>query len=151
MKNNRFDRAFHLVALVTVSGDHVHDFRGNAMLVGEGDAAERMSKLLPEFSLNHSSGRVLVILERLAYIGEERAGNEIIAPDGNTAAERFFQHVRNGDALQRTGIEMLDEPHVDVAGQKGELDRTQFGKGPAFPAATGCDRFTPDGRDFFAQ
>src|SRR5207248_4525334 len=45
----------------------------------------------------------------------------------------------------------LDAPHVDVAGEEGELDRTQFGKGPAFPAATGRDRFIPDGRDFFAQ
>ena len=116
MKNNRFDRAFHLVALVTVGGDHVHDFRGNAMLVGERDAAERMSKLLAEFSLNHFSGRVLVILERLADIGLQRTGDEIIALNGNTAAKRLFQHVRNGDALPRAGIEMLDEPHVDVAG-----------------------------------
>src|SRR6476646_7104701 len=73
MKNNRFDRTLDLVSLVTVSGDHVHDFCRNAVLVGEGDAAEWMSKLLAELSLNHFSGCVFVILERLAHIGEERA------------------------------------------------------------------------------
>jgi len=46
---------------------------------------------------------------------------------------------------------MLDELHVDVAGEKGELDRTQFSKGPAFPAATRRHRLIPNGRDFFAQ
>src|SRR5450755_3029821 len=29
MENDRLDRALHLVALVTVGGDHVHDFAGN--------------------------------------------------------------------------------------------------------------------------
>src|SRR5437762_8159279 len=52
----------------------------------------------------------------LADIGQQRAGDEVIALNGNTAAKRLFQHVRNGDALPRAGIEMLDEPHVDVAG-----------------------------------
>ena len=46
---------------------------------------------------------------------------------------------------------MLDELHVDVAGQERELDRAQFGKGPAFPAATGGDRLIPHRRDLFAQ
>ena len=46
---------------------------------------------------------------------------------------------------------MLDEPHVDVAGEQCEFNRTQFSKGPAFPAATGRDRFIPNGRDFFAE
>lgn len=151
MKNDRFDRPLDLVSLVAVSGDHMHDFRGNAVLVGESDAAERMSKLLTELSLNHFSGRVFVILERLAHIRQERAGDEIIALDGNTAAKRFFQDVGDGDALACAGIQMLHEPHVDVAGEQGELDRTQFSKGPAFPAATGRDGLIPNGRDFFAQ
>ena len=70
MKNNRFNRPLDLVSLVTVSGDHMHDFCRNAVLVGESDAAEWMSKLLAELSLNHFSGRVFVILERLADVGQ---------------------------------------------------------------------------------
>src|SRR5437868_6171494 len=151
MKNNRFDRPLDFVSLVTVSGDHMHDFRGNAVLVGESDATERMSKLLTEFSLNHVSGRVFVILKRLAHIREERAGDEVIALDGNTAAKRFFQHVCDGDTLSCAGIKMLYELHVDLASEKGELNRTQFSKGPAFPAATGGDGFIPNRRDFFTQ
>ena len=53
MKNNRFDRALDLVPLVTMRGDDVQHFPGNAVLVSERDAAERMAHLLPEFSLDH--------------------------------------------------------------------------------------------------
>src|SRR5436309_13718680 len=38
MKNDRFDRALHFVTLVTVRGDDVQDFAGNAVLVSECDA-----------------------------------------------------------------------------------------------------------------
>ena len=38
---------------------------------------------------------------------------------------------------------MLDEGHLDVAGQQRELDRAQFVKGPAFPAAACGNRFVP--------
>ena len=124
---------FDLVALMTVRGDHVHDFAGNAVLVGQRDAAERMPHLLSKFSLNHFARRVLVELERFADIGQERAGDEIIALNRNAAAERTLQHIRDGDALQRAGIEMLDERHVDVAGEERELDGAQFIEGPAFP------------------
>ena len=53
MKNDRFNRALDLIALVTVRGDDVQDFAGNAMLVSERDAAEWMTHLLSEFSLDH--------------------------------------------------------------------------------------------------
>ncbi len=49
MENNRLDRALHLVALVAVRGDDVQDFAGNAVLVGQRNAAERMPHLLTEF------------------------------------------------------------------------------------------------------
>src|SRR5256885_17108056 len=52
MKDDRFDRTLHLVPLVTVGRDDVHDFAPNAVLVGEGDAARRMAYLFAEFSLN---------------------------------------------------------------------------------------------------
>ncbi len=52
-ENNRLDRALHLVALMTVGGDDVHDFVRNAVLVGQRDAGERMPHLLSEFALNH--------------------------------------------------------------------------------------------------
>ena len=48
-------------------------------------------------------------------------------------------------------FEMLDERHVDVAGQEGELDRAQFGEGPALAAAAGGDGLAPDRRYLFAQ
>src|SRR5207237_2722863 len=53
MENDRLDRALHLVALMTVRGDDMHDFAGNAVLVGQRDAGEWMSHLLPECALNH--------------------------------------------------------------------------------------------------
>src|ERR1039457_2242352 len=53
MEDDGLDRALHLVPLVTVRGDHVHDFTRNAVLVGEGDAAERVTHLLPKCALNH--------------------------------------------------------------------------------------------------
>ncbi len=65
--------------------------------------------------------------------------------------KRFLEHIRDGDALLGAGIEMLDERHVDLAGEQRELDRAQFGEGPALAAAAGGDRFVPHRRDFFAQ
>ena len=53
MKNYRFDRAFDLVALVTMRGDDVQHFPGNAVLVGQRDAAEGMPHLLPKFALDN--------------------------------------------------------------------------------------------------
>src|SRR5438132_4949135 len=151
MENDRFDRALHLVALVTVGGDDVHDFAGNRVLVGERDAAKRMAHLLSKFSLNHVPRRVLVELQRFAHIGQERARDEIVPLNGDAAAEGFLEDIGDGDALPRAGIQMLDERHVDVAGQQGELDRAQFGEGPALAAAAGGDRFVPYRRYFFAQ
>jgi len=68
MKNDRFDRALDLVPLMTVRGDDVQNLTGNTMLVGERNAAERMSHLLSEFSLDHFSRCVLVLLERFAHV-----------------------------------------------------------------------------------
>src|SRR5205823_15061051 len=151
MKDDRFDRTLHLVALMTVGGDDVHDFAGNAVLVGERDAAKRMSHLLPKFSLNYFAGGILVVLEWLADVGQQRAGNEIVTLNGNAAPKRFFQHVGDRNALPRAGIEMLDELHVDFASQERELDRAKFGKGPALPAAAGGNRFVPHRCYLFAQ
>src|SRR5438034_4499800 len=72
MKNDRLDRALHLVAFVTVCGDDVHDFARNAVFVSERDAAKRMPHLLPKFSLNHFARSVLIKLQRLAHVSQER-------------------------------------------------------------------------------
>src|SRR5256714_5754072 len=151
MENDRFDRALDLVPLMAMRGDDVHDFAGNAMLVGERDAAKRMAHLLSKFSLNHVPRRVLVELQRFAHIGQERAGDEIVPLNGDAAAEGFLEDIGDGDALPRAGIQMLDELHVDVAGQQGELDRAQFGEGPALSATTRGDGLAPDPRHLFAQ
>jgi len=151
MENDRLDRALHLVAFMTVGGDDVHDFAGNSVLVGERDSAEWMPHLLPKFSLNHSAGRVLIVLQRLADIGQQRAGDEIITLNRNATAERALQDIRDRDALERAGIKVFDEPHVDVTGQQRELDRAKFSEGPAFPAAASGDRLVPYRRYFFAQ
>src|SRR6266516_4502001 len=141
MKDDRLDRALHLVALVTVRGNDVHHIAGNPVLVGECDAAEGVAHLLPELSLNHFAGGVFVVLERFAYVGEQRAGDEMIVLDGDATAKRVFKHIGDGDALPRTGIEVLNESHVYVAGKQGELDGAQFVEGPALAAAPRGDRF----------
>src|SRR5438552_6835955 len=46
---------------------------------------------------------------------------------------------------------MLDESHVDVAGEQGELDRSKLVESPALAAAARRDGFAPHGRDPFAQ
>ena len=117
MKDDRFNRALELIPFVTMRGDDVQHFAGKAMLVSKRDAAERMADLLAEFALNHVSSLVLIILQRFANIGQERTGNEIVALNRDAAAEGFLEHVSDGDALPGAGIQMLDEGHVDVAGQ----------------------------------
>src|SRR5207253_536961 len=151
VKDDRFDRTFHLVALMTVGGDDVHDSARNAVLVGERDAAKRMPHLLPKFSLNHVPRRVLFELQRFAHIGQEGARDEIVALNGDAAAEGFLEDIGDGDALPRAGIQMLDERHVDVTGQQSELDRAQFGEGPALAATARGDGLVPYRRYFFAQ
>src|ERR1700719_2137667 len=100
---------------MTMRGDNVHDFARNAVLVGERDTAEWMPHLLSEFSLNHFARRVLVVLERLSDVGKQRAGDEIIALDGNAAAERALHDIGDRNALERAGVEMFDKLHVNVA------------------------------------
>src|SRR5262245_56827128 len=151
MKNNRFDRALDLVALVAVCGYDVQHFAGNAVLVGERNAAERVTNLLPEFSLVHIARRVLSELERFANIRQERTGDQIVALNGDAAAKRFLEHVGDGDALPGAGIQMLNEGHLDVAGQQRELYRAQLGEGPSLAATTRGDGLAPDRGDFFAQ
>src|SRR5882724_151788 len=151
MKDDRFDRALDLVPLMAMSGDDVHDFARNAMLVGERDAAKRMPHLLSKFSLNYFARRILIKLQRLAHIGQERARDEIVPLNGDAAAEGFLEDIGDGDALPRAGIQMLNEHHVDVAGQQGELDRAQFGEGPALAATARGDGLAPDRRHLFAQ
>src|SRR5207248_10159060 len=114
-------------------------------------AAEWMPHLLSEFSLNHFARVVLIVLQRFAAVGQQRACNEIIALNWNPGAEHALQDIRDGDALSRAGIQMLDEPHIDIAGQQRELERAKFSERPAFPAATSSDRFVPRRGDFFAQ
>ena len=46
---------------------------------------------------------------------------------------------------------MLDESHVDVAGEQRELDGAQFVKGPALAAAAHCDCLAPHRCHSFAQ
>src|SRR5439155_6368108 len=111
------------------------DFAGNLMFVCERDAAERMTHLLSKLSLNYFARRILVVLERLANIGEKRAGDEIIALNGNATAERTLQDIRDRDALPRAGIEMLNERHIDIARQQRKLHRAQLVESPALPAA----------------
>src|SRR5439155_24852292 len=53
VENNRLDRSLDLVAFVTMRHDNVHDFAGDAMLVGYRDAAEWMPHLLAKWTLNH--------------------------------------------------------------------------------------------------
>src|SRR5438477_12731463 len=101
---------------MTVRGDDVHDVARNAVFVGERDAGEWMPHLPTERALNHFARRVLIELQRLAYVRQERAGDENISLNRNAAAERTLQHVRDGDALKRAGVQMLDERHVDVPG-----------------------------------
>ncbi len=69
----------------------------------------------------------------------------------DVATERASEHLRDRDALPRAGVEMIDEGHVNVAREEGELDRAQLIKGPAFSAAPSGDRFIPDRRYFFAE
>ncbi len=46
---------------------------------------------------------------------------------------------------------MLDESHLNVAGEQRELDRSQFVEGPALAAASRGNGLAPDRSDFFAQ
>ena len=46
---------------------------------------------------------------------------------------------------------MLDEGHVNVAGQQCELRRAQFVERPTLSAATRGNRLAPNRRDLFAQ
>jgi hypothetical protein len=89
--------------------------------------------LLSKFSLNDFARRVLVVLERFAHVCQQRASDEIIALDRNAAPERFLKHIGNGNALSRTGIEMLDEGHLNVAGQQCELTARNSSKVQPFP------------------
>src|SRR5436190_23430883 len=150
-KNDGLNGALYLVAFMTMRGNNMQDFAGNLMFVCERDAAERMTHLLSELSLNYFAWRILVVLERLANIGEKRAGDEMIALNGNATAKRTLQDIRDRDALPRTGIEMLDKLHIDIASHQCELHRAQLIESPALSPATRTDRFVPHSGHLLAQ
>src|SRR5207253_412313 len=77
--------------------------------------------------------------------------DEVIALNGDAAAKGLLEDIGDGDALPCAGIEMFDEGHVDVPGQKRELDRAQLGEGPALTATACGDGLAPDRHDLFAQ
>src|SRR6266480_1943838 len=106
MEDDRLDGALYFVAFVTVGGDDMQDFPGNTMFVRQCNAAEWVTYLLSKFSLNNFARRVLVVLERFAHVCQQRTSDEIIALDRNAAPERFLEHIGDGNALSRTGIEM---------------------------------------------
>src|SRR5919197_1430860 len=126
MKDDRLDRALHFVALMTVCGNDVQNCAGNAVFVGDRDAAERMPHLLPEFALDHIARRVLVVLEWLAHVRQQRTCDEVVALNRYATAKRLLEDVGDGEALARARIQMLDEGHLDVAGKEGEFHRTQL-------------------------
>ena len=110
--------------------------------------------------LGLSFGNVAALYDRVrpSYLPEalDRAqeDRELVtaqAGDGVLGADGAAEHIGDGDALPRARIEMLDKPHVDIAGEQGELDRAKFVKGPALPAASCGDSFVPHCRHFFAQ
>ena len=82
---------------------------------------------LPEASLSK--------LQRFAHVGQKRTGDEIVALDWDVAIKGALEHIRDRDTLACAGVEVLDEGHLDVAGQERELDRAQFVEAPAFSAA----------------
>src|SRR5439155_21364780 len=101
MEDDRLDRALHLVALVTVRCDDVENFAWNPMLVSERDAAERMAHLLAESSLDHFARAVLVVLEWFADVRQQRACDEVIALNGDAAAEGLLKDIGDRNALPR--------------------------------------------------
>src|ERR1700751_2774696 len=108
-----------------------------------------MAHLLPEGALYHFTRGVLVVLERFADACQQRACDEVIALDRNATAERTLQNIRDGDALARTGIEMLDKRHIDMSSQQGELSPAQLIESPALPAATRNNGFVPHSGHLF--
>ena len=99
VKNDRFDRALYFVALMAVRGDNMQHFARNAVLVSERNATERVAHLLSEFALDHISRRVLIVFQRLAHIGQQRPGDEVIALNGDAAAKGLLEDIGDGDAL----------------------------------------------------
>ena len=63
----------------------------------------------------------------------------------------FVEDFFDRDALLHATVEVLDEAHVDLAGQEGERDRADLVERPALAAAAGGERFVPHGGDLVAQ
>src|SRR5262245_37348025 len=136
---------------MTVRRDDMQHCPWNTVLVRECDAAEWMAYLLTEFSLDHVTRRVLVELEWFTHVGQQRTCDEVVALNRYATAERLFEDLGDGDALPCTGVQMLDEGHLDVAGKEREFHRTQLVESPTFPAATRGDSLAPNRCDLFAQ
>ena len=136
---------------MAVGSNDVQHFAWDSVLERKRHAAEWVTKLLSEFSLDYLTRTVFVVFEWFAYIGQQRTGDKIVPLDRNAAAEGFLQDIGDSDALTCAGIEMLDEGHIDIAGQQRELHRSQFIESPALSAASGGDRFVPNCRHFFPQ
>src|SRR6266568_70668 len=81
VEDPRLDRSLHFVAFMAMGGDDMHHRGRDAVLVAQGHAAEGVAEHLTKLSFDDLSPGVLVELEHLSHIRQERAGDEVIDMD----------------------------------------------------------------------
>ena len=85
VEDDRLDRAFHLVTLMTVRRDDVHHFCWDVVLVSHGDPREGMAEHLTKVPLDHGAICILVKLKGFSTVGQQRPCDQNVAIDGNLA------------------------------------------------------------------
>ena len=151
VEDDALDRALHLVALVRVGRNDVHHFGRDVVLVAHRDAREWVAQHFAIEALDDVAARVLVELEGLADVSEQRARDEMVEIDRDAIAKGLVEHARDRDALFAATVQVFDVAQVDVAGEECEGDLAEFVGRPTFAAATGGERFVPDRGDVVAQ
>src|SRR5574341_547696 len=106
MKDDGLRAALEFVALPRVGGDDVHHGFGNAMFITQRDACKGVAQILI-----HAGELVLAVfafeLDQLAYVGEQRPGDERVAVAFESLAVRLAQDVVHCDAEASNGADVL--------------------------------------------
>ena len=137
-------------AVVVAVSTPVAAQQGNAYGLGRPAAVanlpEGMAEMVSTSALDDLSVP-LDKLDRFSHVGEQRAGYQMIVVDRHTVAPHFIEDFLDRQAHAAAGADVLDELHLDVAGQKRKWNLLEFRRRPA----AGPNRIFPDVDDLLAQ
>jgi hypothetical protein len=100
-----------------------------AAATGEAKAV-RVAQVVAGLALDDEAV-LLLVLEHLAHVGEQRAGHEGVVVELDAVAVGLLEHLLHREAHPGHGAHVLQIHNVDISSEEGEGNLHQLGRLPA--------------------